>query len=87
MAKYVATLEIDAEQFLPDEDKIPKGVTSDGPRSPKVDPRSSWIVYTREGAKYLKSGDYVVKNADGSLSHMEKAVFEGLYKLADKGKK
>lgn len=79
--KYYMKVFIDAEQFLPDEDKIPKGVTSDGPRSPKTDPRASWILFTPEhGITYLKSGDYIVTDQTGVQYVVQSDIFEGLYK-------
>lgn len=80
MAKYVMTTEIEAEQFLPKEDKIPKGATGDGPRSPKADPRSAWIIITEEGMTYLTDGDYVITSATGSRYVMNKESFENNYK-------
>lgn len=79
--KYAMTIEVEAEQFLPDEDKIPAGVQSDGPRSPKVDPRSSWIlVDSIHGTKYMKPGEYVITNPDGSRYSVDGAFFEANYK-------
>lgn len=85
MATYVMEIKVEAEQFLPDEDKIPKGVTSDGPRSPKTDSRAAWILRTNEGASYPKSGDYIVTNPDGSKAIMPREVIEesGIYKLVE----
>lgn len=73
-------VEIEAEQFVPEEDKIPKGVISDGLRSPKIDPRSSYIVQTKDGTNYIKSGDYVITSADGSRYIMPADAFEKNYK-------
>lgn len=78
--KYAMYVEIEAERFLPDEDKIPKGVTSDGMRSPKTDPRSSWVLITKSGTSYIKAGDYVVTQADGSQYIMPADLFEKNYK-------
>lgn len=78
--KYVMTVEVEAEQFLPDEDKIPAGVVSDGPRNPKNDPRASWIVPTIDGAVYLRDKDYVITNVDGTRYVMKPESFETMYK-------
>lgn len=69
-----------AEQFLPAEDKIPKGVTSDGPRSPKTDPRAAYVLHTEEGMSYVKSGDWVVTTDTGTRFIMPEAAFEANYK-------
>lgn len=81
MAKYIMTIEIEAEQFLPEEDKIPKGVTSDGPRSPRTDPRAAWVLRTPEETIYLKSGDYIITTASGAHYRVEQSKFERDYKL------
>lgn len=78
--KYGMTIEIEAEQFLPEEDKIPTGVTSDGPRSPKTDPRASWVLKTPEGVVYLTEGDYIVTMADNSQYRVPADKFERDYK-------
>ncbi len=76
------TAVVEAEQFLPKEGKIPKVITSDGPRNPNQDSRSSWILKTEEGATYVKDGDYVIKNGE-SYYLMPAVVFEANYKLAE----
>jgi hypothetical protein len=77
--KYTMQVEVEAEQFLPSEDKIPKGVISDGPRSPKDDARSSWILHTQDGTSYMRDGDYVVTTAEGNRYIMQREVFEKIY--------
>lgn len=83
MAKYSLTITVDAEQFLPSEDKIPRGVTSDGPRSPRTDPRAKWVLMTNEGMTYLKEGDYVITSEGGDRYVMPQASFEKTYKLVE----
>lgn len=79
--KYYMRLEIEAEQFLPEEDKIPAGVISDGPRSPRTDKRSSWILKTPDGISYLRSGEYVITGPTGEQYTMNPELFEKTYKL------
>lgn len=86
MTKYVMTIEVDAEQFLPEEDKIPKGVTSDGPRSPKNDPRAKWVLMNQDGMKYLSPGDYVVTTPAGDKYVVQKDRFEADYKILGNSK-
>jgi hypothetical protein len=83
MQKYFKTIEIVAEQFLPNEDKIPEGVTSDGLRSPRTDPRSKWVLLSNDGLKYLADGDYVITDASGERYVIQKAQFEEEYKLME----
>jgi hypothetical protein len=78
--KYSMYVEIEAEQFLPEEDKIPKGVASDGLRSPKTDPRAAWMLTNKSGGSYIKSGDYVITVADGDRYIVPKDLFEKNYK-------
>lgn len=79
--KYVMSIEIEAEQFLPEQDKIPQGVTSDGLRSPKTDPRSSWVLLNKKyGMKYISSGDYIITEPDGSQYSVPSDIFEAQYK-------
>jgi hypothetical protein len=78
--KYSMYVEVEAEQFLPEEDKIPKGVAPDGPRSPKTDPRAAWMLTNKSGASYVKSGDYVVTTPTGDRYIVPKDIFELNYK-------
>ncbi len=77
--KYIMQVEIEAEQFLPEENKIPKGVMPDGPRSPKNDTRAAWILKSPDGTSYIKSGDYVVTQGENHYI-MRKDLFEKNYK-------
>lgn len=81
--KYAMNVYVEAEQFLPEEDKIPDGVMSDGLRSPKEDPRSFWMLKSSVGTSYIKSGDYVITTDDGTRYIMERELFEQNYKLAE----
>lgn len=81
--KYLMQVVVDAEQFLPKEDKIPKGVMSDGPRSPRTDSRCNWIMTTDDGTIYLNDGDYVITGANGGRYIMRPEVFEANYKLME----
>lgn len=79
--KYYMKVFVDAEQFLPEEDKIPKGVTSDGPRSPKLDPRAAWVLFNpQQGMTYLKEGDYVITDETGLQYIVPSLIFEATYK-------
>ncbi len=75
------TIEVEAEQFLPNEDKIPQGVQSDGPRNPKIDPKSSWVLMdSKYGTKYMHDGEYVVTDPTGARYCVPADVFEAQYK-------
>ncbi len=78
--KYLMQVEVEAEQFLPDEDKIPAGVISDGPRTPRTDKRASWILHTPNGTSYLKPGDFIITNTNGDRYIMNAELFEKNYK-------
>ena len=82
MAKYIMNVEIDADQFLPDEDKIPAGVQSDSITDPRKDPRAGWYLKNNSGAVYIKAGDYVITTPDGDRYLMAKDIFEKTYKLS-----
>jgi hypothetical protein len=77
--KYFMQVEIEADQFVPEEDKIPKGVISDGPNSPLTDSRASWMLKSGNGASYIRSGDYVITQGDQKYI-MPKEMFERTYK-------
>lgn len=83
MNKYVMTIEVEAEQFLPSEDKIPVGVISDGPRTPRTDSRAQWVTITNEGMQYLKEGDYIATHSDGSKKLYKQTEFEEKFKLLE----
>ena len=70
---------VEAEQFLPVKNQIPQGVMSDGPRSPKTDPRAAYIVRTEDGTTYMRDGDYVVTKEDGNRYVVERTEFEKTY--------
>ena len=81
--KYLMQVEVEADQFLPKENKIPAGVISDGPRSPKDDKRSSWILRTNHGTNYLNDGDYIVTRENGDRYIISSTSFERDYKLKE----
>lgn len=79
MAKYIKTISVEAEQFLPQENKIPLGVRSDGPRSPTTDIRSSWVCSTKDGTFYLTDGDYIVYEGEDRYV-VPQSMFEDEYR-------
>ena len=82
MAQYRKTALVEAEQFLPDEGKIPAGVISDGPGDPRKNARFSWIVASIEGNHYAKSGDYILTGIKGEKWVVDKDIFEATYEKA-----
>jgi hypothetical protein len=83
--KYETRIFVEAEQFLPIKNQIPKGVMSDGPRSPKSDPRAAYIVKTEDGTTYMRDGDYVVTRENGARYVVERKEFERTYKESKEG--
>lgn len=74
---------IDAEQFLPDENKIPDGVISDGNGDPRKDQRYSWIINTLEGNMYVSYGDWVITGVNGEKYPCKPDIFEKTYEPVD----
>lgn len=75
---YRKTALVSAEQFLPDEGKIPAGVVSDG----LADPRRSaaeWVLDTLEGRHTLRPGDYICTGPKGERWNVEQSIFEATY--------
>jgi hypothetical protein len=81
--KYIMNVEIEAEQFLPYEDKIPAGVQSDSTSDPRKDPRSGWYLKNSGGAVYINDGDYVITMPDGDRYLMAADLFEKTYKPSE----
>lgn len=81
MALYRKIALVEAEQFLPGEDKIPSGVYSSGP----ADPRKSaeqWMIKTLEGEHVLRDGDYICTGPAGEKWNVAREIFEATYELA-----
>lgn len=76
MAKYRKTALVEAEQFLPNEGKIPKGV---------FQPKGShhWGLSTLEGIHELRDGDYICTGPGGEKWNVERSIFEKTYELVD----
>lgn len=74
--KYYTNTEIDAEQFDPENNKIPSKAVLDAPRN---NPRASWYVTTGQGTIYLKVHDYVVTTKSGTVYVVPKDIFEETY--------
>ena len=66
-------MEIDAEQFDPENNKIPSKAVLDAPRN---NPRASWYVTTSQGTIYLKVHDYVVTTKSGTVYVVPKNILE-----------
>jgi len=80
MPKYRKTALVEAEQFLPGENKIPKGVYSSG----HGDPRSTayiWLLNTLEGTHTPRAGDYICTGPAGEQWNVEREIFEATYEL------
>jgi hypothetical protein len=56
---------IKIEQFLPDEDKIPDGVISNGLGDPRKILELDWVIDTVRGRKIIYGKDWIAYNADG----------------------
>jgi hypothetical protein len=83
MPRYRKTALIEAEQFLPAENKIPAGVYSDERADPRKDPRASWCLKTLEGRHILRDGDYIVTGAKGEKYNVEREIFEATYERVE----
>lgn len=81
--KYRKTALVEAEQFLPNEDKIPAGVFSSESTDPRKDPLADWMLKTMEGVHILRDGDYICTGSDGEKWNVERSIFEATYELAD----
>ena len=80
MNNYYMKVEVEAEQFKPSEDQIPKGAMSNGRGDPKNDPKSSYYIRTTRGVVYLNEGDYVVYAPGQPLPYIvPEAHFNNLY--------
>lgn len=82
MPMYRKTALVSAEQFLPNEGKIPDGVLSDANADPRTDARAAWCLNTLEGKHYLRDGDYICTGPKGEKWNVERAIFEATYELA-----
>jgi hypothetical protein len=83
MAKYRKTALVEAEQFLPSENKIPAGVYSSG----LADPRRShetWMLKTLEGEHTLRAGDYICTGPAGERWNVAREIFEATYEPVQK---
>ncbi|WP_269219224.1 PGDYG domain-containing protein [Brevundimonas vesicularis] len=78
--KYRKTALVEAEQFLPAEDKIPPGVFSDGLSDPRKS-TSQWVLETLEGRHTLRPGDYICTGPAGERWNVERSIFEATYEL------
>jgi hypothetical protein len=80
-------VEIEAEQFLPNEGKIPAGVISDGNGDPRKDSQFSWVVKTLEGNfrtdkgdfQFVSNGDWIITGIHGERYPCKPDVFEATY--------
>jgi len=79
--KYRKTSLVEAEQFLPNEGKIPEGVISNGLGDPRKT-NYEWIVKTLEGPLIINSGDWVLTGINGEHWPVRKDIFEKTYELA-----
>lgn len=78
MTLYRKTALVEAEQFLPGEDKIPAGVFSDELSDPRRSP-AQWVLETLEGRHVLRDGDYICTGPSGEKWNVERAIFEATY--------
>lgn len=84
MAKYRKTALVEADQFLPGEDKIPAGVYSSERADPRKDPRADWMLKTLEGDHVLRNGDYICTGTAGEKWNVAREIFEATYeRVAD----
>ena len=77
MAKYRKIDTVQAEQFLPQENKIPDGVIPFSNVKP-----IQYVIKTLEGFHYLRDGDYICTGVDGEIWNVEKTIFERTYEKA-----
>ncbi len=80
MKEYRKTATIRAEQFLPNENKIPAGVISDGCGDPRKSHHYNWIIRTLENnCHYVSDGDWIATGIQGEQWAIKPDVFAATY--------
>lgn len=69
--KYMKTATVEAEQFLPLENKIPSGVLSSG--------LGDWVIDTLEGRMTVRNGDWICTGIDGEKWAVKDDIFKRTY--------
>lgn len=81
MKTYRKTATVEAEQFLPLENKIPSGVLSSGLGDPRKRHDLDWVIDTLEGRMTVKSGDWICTGIDGEKWSVKDDIFKRTYEL------
>lgn len=69
---------IEAEQFLPNENKIPAGVYSDGMGDPRKT-LHSWVINTLEGRMFVNDRDWIITGVKGEQYLCTPEMFAATY--------
>lgn len=77
--KYQKLSIVEAEQFLPDQDIIPKGVISSGLGDPRKRYDLDWIMHTPDGRKLVRDGDWICTGSNGERWAVRDSVFRRDY--------
>lgn len=75
--RKIATIE--AEQFLPNENKIPDGVISSGLGDPRKRYDLDWVIDTLEGRMTVNNGDWIATGVDNEKWAIKQDIFEQTY--------
>jgi hypothetical protein len=75
MPYYRKTALVYAEQYLPNEGKIPEGAFNE----PDERYKDIYYIRTLEGTHYLRNGDYVCTGAEGEQWNVAQSIFEATY--------
>ena len=81
MATYRKTATVEAEQFLPLQNKIPKGVISSGLGDPRKRHDLDWVIDTLEGRMTVINGDWICTGIDGERWAIKDSIFKRTYEL------
>jgi hypothetical protein len=70
---------IDAEQFLPMENKIPSGIYSSEHADPRKHPFADWMINTLEGPLRVSDGDWIITGVKGEKYPCKPDIFAATY--------
>ena len=79
MATYRKTSTVEAEQFLPLDNKIPAGVLSSGLGDPRKRHDLDWVIDTLEGRMVVKNGDWICTGIAGEKWAIKDDIFKRTY--------
>lgn len=79
MGTYIKTATIEAEQFIPEEGKIPSGVISNGHGDPRKNPNFDWVIETKEGLLGVSNRSWIATGIDGEKWAIQDDIFQRTY--------